>query len=100
MNARLSLVERLRLAKAAHALALEKGEAAKPPKVIVPEYTPPEDRTAAIEAAKALERAPLCGCGIRKVICVHCLAFHCRAPGHLLHVCGAPEFSQLLEGAP
>ena len=96
MNApkRLTLLERLLIAKAAHAAALERGEKPREP-APRPRPPPEEDRRAAIEAAKAIERAPLHVCGIRMVICVHCLAYVCRAPGHQIHVCGAPEFSQV-----
>lgn len=61
---RVPLVERLRIAKEAHA----KGEA----------------RAAAPRPADTPEilRAPFCPCGIRKVLCADCREHHCRAPGH------------------
>jgi len=104
MNApRLSLMERLRIGQAALALAEEKKKA-QPPAVIVPDYTPPEpapkeDRSAEIAAAKLRETFPLHACGVRMSLCA-CGEFVCRAPGHPLHVCKAPEFSQVVEPNP
>lgn len=98
MNApkRLTLVERLQIAKAAHALALERAGALRERvRVTLP---PPEDRSVAIEAARKVERSPLHVCGVRMVLCVSCDRWVCRAPGHPLHVCKAPEFTQ--EAAP
>ena len=102
MKPRLTLVERLRIAREAHAAALQIGVVAIVSKVFPerPPEPPPEDRSAAIAAALAVEKSPLHVCGVRMVICATCREWICRATGHLLHVCRGAEFSQVAESAP
>lgn len=98
MNPRVPLAERLRTARAIHALALKRAKtepAAPAPVIVAAPRTEPEDRSAAIRAARAIEASPLHVCGVRMVLCADCAQWVCRAPGHLRHVCAAPEFSQV-----
>ena len=86
---RVPLLERLRIAKAAHVLALENAaansqNASKPAPAAVLRapaelYSPPP----------SIEKGPLHTCGCHMVRCGDCLEWHCRAPGHARHVCAA-----------
>lgn len=97
MNApkRLTLLERLQIAKAAHALALERAKTEPPAPAALPQRPEPAwvGREEAIRAAAEIERSPLHVCGVRMVLCADCREWVCRAPGHLRHVC--PAFSQV-----
>lgn len=78
-------VERLRLAQRVHLEAEAKFARAEMSE-------PVKGALLSAELPAPIERGPVHTYGIRKVKCADCGEWICRAPGHALHVCRAPEF--------